>query len=303
MKKLISVILAVVMLLCLGASALAVEETGTGDGTASSNVEYVATGTEQWKLTVPATIVPGTEPAKDNVTFGGTWPIDTKYIVTVPENVELFNSINVSDTKVLDVEFSGIELAGSNTETVSAGAKISVEDIGEAIFGTWSGTLEYTVTRDVTSLENASWTFNETIADYEDVFEVYIPGKVDDNPSTLKYTCGDETGEYEIFEFALTEFEVGGTTYYLLADVHRANYTGLTCVYIPENSLGIEEGWYLCDGESFWEEYDAGGDLVTLFNTYFKPYANVTVVVGDSNRFNDPTIAAWLYANATLVTN
>jgi hypothetical protein len=57
----------------------------------------------------------------------------------------LTNSINSADQKILDVTFAGIEKAGDNTATVTTTEAVSVANIENALFGTWSGKFNYTV--------------------------------------------------------------------------------------------------------------------------------------------------------------
>ena len=97
---------------------------------------------EAYTVTVPALLEPG---ASGDVVAQGTWASNRKLVVTADETVTLANSINANDTKILDIGFDGIELAGSNTTAVSATEAVSVADIEDALFGTWSGTFYYDV--------------------------------------------------------------------------------------------------------------------------------------------------------------
>ena len=314
MKKLISIILTAAMLLCFGASALAVEPntaygdaTGMTGGDASTDVIYEASTQEAWQLTVPATIVPGVEPTEDNITLSGTWPSDIKYSVVAPSTVELVNSITGADEKVLDVTFSGLSLAGSNTAEVTATAKISIEAIENALFGTWSGTIEYKVVRKVTNLAGTKWTMSEQVGGYEGVFEfVGDTTEVFPENSILKYTYVDDgikTSEYEITGFAITAFEIPTVaTYNLLGSVHWVDSSNNTCAYIPENEIGIEPGWYLGSEEAFRTAFEAGTiDPSGLFYDIYTP-CSVSIEFADGE-FTNTEIIDWLYANATLVIN
>ena len=147
MKKILSLTLAVLM----GVSAVPMvyaAETDYNNGTA---VEYIAdsdadgdgiSDAEAWTVTVPAKLAPG---GAGDVTAAGTWASDRKLTVTADATVTLTNSINAQDTKTLDVTFAGIDLAGSNTAAVTDTKSVSVADIENALFGTWSGTFNYTV--------------------------------------------------------------------------------------------------------------------------------------------------------------
>ena len=138
MKKVLSLTLAAVMLLSLVPTAFAAENNWQG----GTKVEYTATANEQYTVTVPATLAPG---AAGDVVASGTWGSNRKLTVTADKDVTLTNSINAADQKVLDVTFAGIELTGSNTESVSDTKQVAVANITNAIFGTWSGTFNYNV--------------------------------------------------------------------------------------------------------------------------------------------------------------
>ena len=138
MKKILSITLAAVMLLSIIPTAFAAENNWQG----GTKVEYTATANEQYTVTVPATLAPG---AAGDVVASGTWGSNRKLTVTADKDVTLTNSINAADQKVLDVTFAGIELTGSNTESVSDTKQVAVANITDAIFGTWSGTFNYNV--------------------------------------------------------------------------------------------------------------------------------------------------------------
>ena len=138
MKKILSITLAAVLLLSIIPTAFAAENNWQG----GTKVEYTATANEQYTVTVPATLAPG---GSGDVVASGTWGSNRKLTVTADDDVTLTNSINAADQKVLDVTFAGIELTGSNTESVSDTKQVAVANITDAIFGTWSGTFNYNV--------------------------------------------------------------------------------------------------------------------------------------------------------------
>ena len=111
--------------------------------THSTTVTYTGTGTESYTITVPATMAPG---ESSDVSVSGTWASNRKLTVTAPESVKLTNSIDPSDSKTLNVEFGGINKVGDNSVAVSDIKTLSVGDITDALFGTWTGTISYTVT-------------------------------------------------------------------------------------------------------------------------------------------------------------
>lgn len=139
MKKVLSLVLAAIMLLSMVPTAFAAE---TADYTNGTTVVYTAAASEAYTITVPAQLAPG---GSGTVTLSGTWPSNTTVTVTADENVVLTNSISGANTKVLDVTFAGISEAGSNTEKQTFTETVSVEAITNALFGTWDGHFYYNV--------------------------------------------------------------------------------------------------------------------------------------------------------------
>ena len=138
MKKILSLTLAALLLVSMIPTAMAAENNWQG----GTKVEYTAATNDQYTVTVPATLAPG---GSGDVVASGTWGSNRKLTVTADDDVTLTNSINAADQKVLDVTFAGIELTGSNTESVSDTKQVAVANITDAIFGTWSGTFNYNV--------------------------------------------------------------------------------------------------------------------------------------------------------------
>ena len=132
-NKFVSLLLAMVMAASLAVPAFA--------ETQSTTVTYTGTGAESYTVTVPATLAPG---GSGEVKVQGTWASNRKLTVTAPSSVTLTNSID-SGTKTLAVTFDGIEVTGDNTVGVSETKTITVADITDALFGTWSGVISYTV--------------------------------------------------------------------------------------------------------------------------------------------------------------
>ena len=149
MKKIVSLGLAGLMLV----SACPMVYAADVDYSQGTNVVYDASqidadgdgqpdNVEAYTVTVPALLAPG---GAGDVTASGTWASDRQLVVDAADDVVLTNSINSADTKTLVVTFDGITLAGDNTQGVSATEEVSVADIENALFGTWSGTFTYNV--------------------------------------------------------------------------------------------------------------------------------------------------------------
>lgn len=111
-------------------------------------VSYDGQGKEAYTVTVPASLTPGTTgiiPGSMGVVkVEGTWASNRKLCVSAPSTVTLTNSID-GGTKVLDVMFQGIAKIGDNTAPISVTGNILVNKITNALFGTWTGTITYTV--------------------------------------------------------------------------------------------------------------------------------------------------------------
>lgn len=129
----------------------------TNPTSASTVVSYTGTSTEEYFITVPAALAPG---GSGNVTVNGTWASNRKVTVSCDSNVILKSSIKSTDTKTLAVTFAGISLVGSNTTSVSETKPVSVAEISDVLFGSWSGTFSYTI-----GISNVSTGVNTVLPD------------------------------------------------------------------------------------------------------------------------------------------
>ena len=132
MKKFISLTLAMLMVCSMGMTAFAAD---------STTVTYVGQGTEAYTVTVPASMNPGDT---GTITVKGTWPTTKQLSVSAPDSVTLTCDIDGS-TKTLDIDYDGLTVDGSNTTELNETETISVGEITDAIFGTWTGTITYTI--------------------------------------------------------------------------------------------------------------------------------------------------------------
>ena len=167
MKKIISLLLAVVLVISAVPMAYAAD---TQDYSLGTEVKYTAANNENYTITVPARLAPG---QGGTVTLDGFWPSNKTITVTAEENVVLTNIINANDKKTLDVYFDGISEAGDNNGKQTFTAPVSVADIEAALFGTWNGTFYYNVDietvygpglYDANNVQLASW--DELVYDY-----------------------------------------------------------------------------------------------------------------------------------------
>lgn len=171
MKKVLSLILALVMAAGLGLPAFAEEAAGENKGY-STAVKYVGEAKELYMLTVPATLEPTEDKNSGDVTLKGTWASNHTVKVTADATVEM--KADLGGSKTLDIHFDGIELAGNNVESVSATKPVSVDTM-TALFGSWTGVFCYNVDAGDVPGENDIGPIDET-------FE-------DNNWATIAYAC------------------------------------------------------------------------------------------------------------------
>lgn len=147
MKKTLSLLLVLAMVFSLSVNVFATTDYTNGtqvsfNGEADNDGDGNPDASEAYTVTVPAVMAPGDTAA---VTAEGTWASNRQLVVTADDTVTLTNSINSADQKVLDVTFAGIVKAGDNNVAVSDSADLSIANIENALFGTWSGLIEYNV--------------------------------------------------------------------------------------------------------------------------------------------------------------
>lgn len=205
MKKIISFLLAAVLLVSAVPMAHAAETTDYTNGTA---VVYTATNTEAYTVTVPALLAPG---GSGTVTLSGTWPSDKKISVTADTSVTLTNSINADDTKTLDVTFAGMAYTGDNTQARTYTETISVADISNALFGTWSGHFYYNVTSETVVVPGAN---------FDGTFLTWAELQDEANGTAYRYTAS-----------AITDTIIGYSAFY--------GCTSLTSIDIPDSVTNI----------------------------------------------------------------
>ena len=160
MKKVISLILAILLVGSMAVMASADDGQISGTGTDASKtsdltLSYVGKGNEAYVVTVPATLAAGG--TEGDVIVSGTWASNRLLTVACPETIVLTNAATGESLAPLAITFNGvsaengsitgISLGGCNTEAVAETTyKISVADPNnDNLLGTWKGTINYTV--------------------------------------------------------------------------------------------------------------------------------------------------------------
>lgn len=151
MRKVICLLLAIFM--CMSVCAYAANETssstlveytgsrepsGGGEGGGGDSSETVG---EYYEITVPALMNPGDI---KTVSVIGYWAANRKLTVTADTKVTMTNTKDES-TRDLNVAFDSISERGSNTTQMNLSSDISVQEMNDVIFGTWRGTITYTI--------------------------------------------------------------------------------------------------------------------------------------------------------------
>lgn len=138
MKKILSLALAVMMLVSAVPMVYAADTNPAADGTTIKLVGSQEAAGESYTVTVPAELQPG---QSGTVTASGNWSSKQTLNVTAPNSVTLSYGEQTMD---VGITFAGIEQVGSDTAASSATATVAVAD-ASVLFGTWTGTLNYTV--------------------------------------------------------------------------------------------------------------------------------------------------------------
>ena len=151
MKKILSLALASAMVVAALPVAYAAEnETDHSNGTEITYIgsqEVAAGGAgDVWTVTVPAKMVPGDT---GTVKAEGMWDADKYLQVTAPKTISLAYGAQSMDVGItfgnaFSAENTGFALLGSSTSEVTTSHDLTVAEASR-LFGTWTGTLNYTV--------------------------------------------------------------------------------------------------------------------------------------------------------------
>lgn len=106
-------------------------------------VTYTGQGQEVYEVTVPAILNPNE--VVGEVSAWGTFPTTKQLKITTPDTVTLTCDLKADDQKVLAINFDEFILGGDNEVQIEKSADISVEQITDALFGEWTGTITYTI--------------------------------------------------------------------------------------------------------------------------------------------------------------
>ena len=231
MKKILS--LGLVAAMAMSAMPMAYATTAHTNGT---QVEYVADAdaNREYTITVPALLNPGQSGA---VTLKGKWASNETVKVTADATVELTNSINENDKKVLNIGFNGIEKAGDNTVERTYTENVSVAAMpSDALFGTWSGKFNYNV-------------------EFDDAYE-----------RTTVTAVGDHPGETKAIEIVYTD---GMTWREWVNSSHAVEFARIiTSDTAYKNTVCLGFDGYLLDENNHFISPDAVIDPSAHYETY-----------------------------------
>lgn len=108
-----------------------------------TNVEFVASGEEEYSVTVPAQMSLN---GMGDVTVSGMWPSNRVINVSSDDSVELTNDINFLSKKNIDVNFKGIIENGNDNSVKLLNQRILLGEFeSDPLFGEWTGNFNYNV--------------------------------------------------------------------------------------------------------------------------------------------------------------
>ena len=158
MKRFLSLLLVLVMVLSMIPTAFATRPHTQGTDVTydasqdpdvgDSNHDGQPDNTEYYTVTVPALMNPKLgEAVTGTVTLAGTWASNRVVTVALASNtVKLVNEINGTDSKDLAITLTEMAYAGNNTAPKSYTGTVALAEMpADALFGTWKGTFNYTV--------------------------------------------------------------------------------------------------------------------------------------------------------------
>lgn len=105
--------------------------------------EYTDASKQYYEVSVPAKLLPG---GTGVVKLEGIWTPAQTIKVIAPTHVTLTNNIDATSVKELAITFNDITKAGDVNKAISVKENISVAEISDALIGTWTGHIVYTVT-------------------------------------------------------------------------------------------------------------------------------------------------------------
>lgn len=215
MKKILSLTLAVMLLVSAIPTAYAADQ----DYSLGTAVTVEGAGGE-YTVTVPATLNAG---EVGTVTAKGYWPKEETLIVTASETIEVTHA-QTNQKATVNVDFDGIEALGDDLEEQTVTASISV-DKGNTKFGTWTGTIVYTV--ELADLPDGTFAIMHVNG------EQLILG-------------ADEGMTWEAWK--ATDYNTIQATTWLNGVHFMSSYTGTSPAYLYTNAEGTEDGYvYVTD--------------------------------------------------------
>ena len=148
MKKLITLILALLLLGSLGIPAFAADQQTT--------LTYTGKGTEQYTLTVPSSAINLSDTTASQtcaLKLSGSWASNRKVVVTCPDSVDLVNgsqhasaAVTVSGKTASGNVFTCFSVVGNDTQAIaeqSVNYTVTRPTNYQTLLGTWTGTITF----------------------------------------------------------------------------------------------------------------------------------------------------------------
>lgn len=265
MKKFITTLLA----LALFCGICIIPTFASTDVDASQGTTITLVGSYQnsaYTVTVPSELSPG---QSGEVTVTGAWHSNEMVTVTTPDSVTLSYG---DQSMSVDIDFAGISQIGNETEEISVTATITVED-ATALFGTWTGKLEYTVEfKDI-----GSATFSDGVTLTWDELQLEENGdKYGYSASAINNTHIGDYAFYECNNLTIVSIPDSVTS---IGQAAFLNCTSLTSVTIPNSVIGDDAFGY-CNKLT---SVTIGNGVTSIGNYSFSYCDNLTnIIIHDS---------------------
>ena len=265
-----------VFVICLVVSFIFGVSFADGNGT---SYEYVANALEEYNLTVPAKMSPG---SSGNVVLEGV--LNSDYIINVmsDDSVILTNKRNSLDKRTLNVDFGGISEIGNDSSSQLFEKSISIDPMpSDVLFGTWTGVFNYYL-----EIETPLYIYNSVVLprlpDWDDEMYPYTFIELEDD-------LGDDFDEGAFVAYLILtdsplvcEYKYGSVQ----AMIDRSNVSfvtyGLTNDEMIADEMGIDINTWVDFGEETYDDYSIDGEVI-LWSNYDLVYSIDDSIYLDGN--------------------
>lgn len=249
------------------------------DYSSSALVEYMGNGNEEYVLTVPAKMSPG---SSENVVLDGV--LNSDYIINVmsDDSVILTNKSNSEDKRTLNVDFGGISEIGNDSYEQLFEKTISIDPMpSDVLFGTWTGVFNYYL-----EIEIPLYMYNSVVLprlpDWDNEMYPYAFIELEDELGN-EFDDGAYVAYLILTDNPLVcEYKYGSVQ----AMIDRSNVSfvtyGLTNDETIADEMGIDTNTWVDFGEETYDDYSIDGEVI-LWSNYDLVYSIDDSIYLDGN--------------------